>query len=108
MIEPMDRDVPFTAQDIEGSIPTRFARIAAARPDAIAVAIDDRALTYRELDRQSDRIAAEIIRLDSGSETAVAVLLGDQISVITGMLATWKAGRLCVPLDPTLPPARVE
>ena len=38
----------------------------------------------------------------------MAVLLSDPASMITGILAAWKAGKLCVPLDAALPPARLE
>jgi amino acid adenylation domain-containing protein len=48
------------------------------------------------------------MRRVSGRDTPVAVLLNDQVSMITGILATWKAGKLCVPLDCALPKARLE
>ena len=100
--------LPFTPEEIEGSIPERFAKVAAARPAALAIATERRRLSYGELNLRSDRIAAAIARRVSDREMPVAVLLDDQVSMIAAMLATWKAGRLCVPLDSALPPARLE
>ncbi len=38
----------------------------------------------------------------------MALLLADPVLALIGLLATWKAGRLSVPLDPAHPRARVE
>ena len=48
----------FSAAEVEGSVPARFARVVAARGDALAIVADDQHLTYRELDRRSDALAA--------------------------------------------------
>ncbi|HEX6775881.1 MAG TPA: AMP-binding protein, partial [Methylomirabilota bacterium] len=100
--------LPFTPDEIEGSIPERFAKVAATRQAALAIATGSQRLTYGELDLQSDRLAAPIARRAPDREVPVAVLLDDPVSMITAMLATWKAGRLCVPLDSARPPARLE
>jgi len=100
--------LPFTHEEIEGSIPERFARVAATRPAALAIASETHGLTYGELNLRSDRIAAAIARRAPDREMPVAVLLDDHASMITAMLATWKAGRLCLPLDAALPQARLD
>jgi amino acid adenylation domain-containing protein len=100
--------LPFTSDAIEGSVPDRFAKIAATRPSALAVAAGNERLTYRELDGRSDGLAAAIVRATSGSGAPVALLLTDPVWIVTGMLATWKAGKFCVPLDSALPPSRLE
>ena len=99
--------LPFSPEEIEASIPERFAKVAAAWPSALAISTDRQRLTYGELTLRSDHIAGAIARQAPAPEKPVAVLLDDQASMITAMLATWKAGRLCVPLDTALPPARL-
>ena len=100
--------LPFDREEVERSLPERFARVAATRPAAVAITSGSERVTYGELASGSDALAAVIGRQASGREAPVAVLLSDPISMITGILAAWKAGRLCVPLDHTLPPARLE
>ena len=100
--------IPFTQRDIDTSIPERFARVTAAGPDRLAIVAGNERLTYAELDRRSSRIAAAIARGAPAGEAPVAVLLSDPVAAVVGMLATWKAAKLCVPLDPSVPHARLE
>ncbi|HYB42589.1 MAG TPA: AMP-binding protein, partial [Candidatus Methylomirabilis sp.] len=100
--------LPFTPEDVDRSLPERFARVAARWPSRPAIVAGNRRLTYRELDRRSDRLAGAIAALDSGGQSPVAVLTEDRVSTPVGILAAWKAGRLCVPLDGALPPSRLH
>ena len=98
----------FSAAEVEGSVPARFARVVAARGDALAIVADDQRLTYRELDRRSDALAAAILGAGGAGDVPVAIHTDAPAATILAMLATWKAGRFCVPLDSTLPRARLE
>ena len=98
----------FGHEEVERSLLARFARIAETWPSAVAVTSGSDRITYRELACRSDALAAAMTAHAPGSEAPVAVLLSDPVRMITGMLATWKTGRLCVPLDYTLPSARLE
>ena len=98
----------FPAAEVEGSVPARFARVAASRADALAIVAEGERLTYGELARRSDALAAAIADTGGTLEAPVAVYAPAPAATILAMLATWKAGRFCVPLDPTLPPARLE
>jgi amino acid adenylation domain-containing protein len=98
----------FADEEVERSLPERFARVAAARPSALAVAVGDNRITYGELAQRVDRLAVEIAHRRSGSDAPVAVFLRDHVSMITAILATWKAGGICVPLDASQPQARLE
>jgi amino acid adenylation domain-containing protein len=100
--------LPFTHDEVERSISERFTRVAELCPSALSIASGAQRVTYAELAWRSDRLAAAIALRASGSEAPVAVRLNDQVSMITGMLATWKAGKLCIPLDFALPQARLE
>lgn len=99
---------PFSAGEVEGSVPSRFARVAVARAGALAVVTERERLTYGQLDRRSDALAAAIARARAADDRPVAVLAGEPAATITALLAVWKAGRFCVPLDGTLPPARLD
>jgi len=101
--------VPFTQADVDGSIPARFARVAASAPTRLAIVAGAERLTYGELDQRSSRLAAAIVREARGHAAPVAVLAAEPSAAIVGMLATWKAGKLCLPLDPAaVPPARLQ
>jgi len=100
--------LPFTREEIERSLLDRFARVADAWPSAVAVSSPGGHLSYRELACRSDALAAAIGRQAGARQAPLAVLLSDPASMITGILAAWKAGRLCVPLDHSLPPARLD
>jgi non-ribosomal peptide synthetase component F len=100
--------LPFAHEDVARSLLERFARVAATWPSAVAIGWGSDRITYRELACRSDALAAAITADAPSSEAPVAILLSDPVRMITSMLATWKAGRLCVPLDSTLPSARLE
>jgi amino acid adenylation domain-containing protein/thioester reductase-like protein len=85
-----------------------FAGRVAAAPDATAVAEGDRRITYAELDRWSDAVAAHLSGIGVRPGDIVG-LLGDRcLEAPVGMLAIMKAGAAYVPLDPSDPVARLR
>src|SRR5208283_4941925 len=80
---------------------------ASATPDAPAVRTADAALTYRELDERSSRIAHHLLACGVRAETLVGVCLGRTIDLVPALLGVWKAGGAYLPLDPALPPRRL-
>ncbi|CAG0937718.1 fengycin family lipopeptide synthetase D [Thermoflexales bacterium] len=76
-------------------------------PDAVAVTFEDAQLTYRELNEHANQLAHYLQQLGIGPEIAVGVCLARSLELIISLLAIWKAGGTYVPLDPTLPPARL-
>jgi amino acid adenylation domain-containing protein len=93
-----------------GSIPERFAAVAARHPDRVAVVDGDRHVSYRELDRTADRLASHLsAQLTAGGAGAapVALLAERSWRQIVGVLGILKAGRAYVPIDLALPPARI-
>ncbi|MFG2797026.1 amino acid adenylation domain-containing protein [Streptomyces pseudovenezuelae] len=86
----------------------RFARTAAAHPDALALRAGDREMTYRELDRRADALAWKLRALGVGPESPVAVFLERSPELVVSMLAVWKAGGVCVPLHEAFPADRLE
>ncbi|WP_278312658.1 non-ribosomal peptide synthetase [Lolliginicoccus levis] len=77
------------------------------RPGARAVAAADGSLTYAELEHWSGQIAHQLIERGIGPEDVVALAVPRSRAWIVGMVAAWKAGAAYLPVDPTLPPARI-
>ncbi|MEZ0350502.1 amino acid adenylation domain-containing protein [Mycobacterium sp. pR1184] len=89
-------------------IHTRFAAIAATTPDHAAVSWAGGTLSYRELDGRANGLAARLAERGVRSETPVAIRLFRGPEYIIAVLAVLKAGGMCVPMEPGLPPERVE
>ncbi len=85
-----------------------FATQAARTPDAVAVVFGEARLTYRELDEASNRLARHLRKRGVGPETLVALSVDRSLRLVVGILGISKAGGAFVPLDPGLPPARLE
>ncbi|MFI8255317.1 amino acid adenylation domain-containing protein [Streptomyces filamentosus] len=80
-----------------------FAEQVAARPGAPALECAGSILTYGELDRASDALAR---RLGPVAGRVVGVLIEPSPSLVTALLAIWKAGAGYLPLDPAHPAER--
>ncbi|MCA2323240.1 condensation domain-containing protein, partial [Mycobacterium intracellulare] len=90
------------------SIPEEFAAQAARTPHAVAVTFDGRGMTYRELDEASNRLAHLLIGHGAAPGERVGVALPRCGEAIVAILAALKAGAAYVPIDPIVPPARIE
>lgn len=84
-----------------------FEAQAEQRPDAIALAIEDEHLTYRELNRRANQLAAYLRKLGVGAETPVGFCLDRSAEMVIGILGILKAGGSYVPLDPAYPKERL-
>lgn len=85
----------------------RFAEQASRRPDAAAVIAAGARLTYRELDQSANRLAHYLKDMGAGPETLIGVSAERGVEAVRGLLAIMKAGSGYLPLDPSLPPARL-
>ncbi|MFH9072081.1 non-ribosomal peptide synthetase [Streptomyces alboflavus] len=85
----------------------RFAAVAAARPDAVAVRHEGRSLTYGDLDRRTDSLARLLIARGAGPEQRVALLLPRSPDLVEAVIAVVKTGAAYVPLDPGHPADRL-
>ncbi|MFD0279912.1 amino acid adenylation domain-containing protein, partial [Kitasatospora sp. NPDC127111] len=88
-------------------LPARFARQAAATPQAVALISGDTTLTYRELDARANRLARALLRHGAGPERLVALALPRSADLVVALLAVLKTGAAYLPLDPDHPAARV-
>ena len=92
----------------DATIATLFAAVCKRRPDAIALTLGDRSMSYAELDRMADAIAAHLTRHGAGPGTIVAICLERSFEMIAAMLAATKCGAAYLPLDAGYPAARLS
>ncbi|MDG4810864.1 amino acid adenylation domain-containing protein [Micromonospora sp. WMMD1120] len=85
-----------------------FVRQVARTPDAVAVVCGRTRWTYRELHRRAELLARRIAATGVGPDDIVAVLLPRRPELLAAQLAVLLAGGGFLPLDPTLPVARVR
>ncbi|HEX8275786.1 MAG TPA: amino acid adenylation domain-containing protein [Longimicrobiaceae bacterium] len=76
-------------------------------PDAVALVQGEESLTYGELDCRADRLARRLIELGVVPDSRVAVCLERTPELVVALLAVFKAGGACVPLDPAYPAERL-
>jgi non-ribosomal peptide synthetase-like protein len=76
------------------------------RADQAAVEVDGRALTYDELDAQSNRLARYLRVHGAGPGHRIGLLFDQPLPVYVGMLAVLKVGATYLPLDAAAPIGR--
>jgi amino acid adenylation domain-containing protein/non-ribosomal peptide synthase protein (TIGR01720 family) len=76
-------------------------------PDAIAIAFEDKQLTYGELNRRANQVAHYLLSLGVGTEVLVGICLERSLEMVVGLLGILKAGGAYVPLDPAYPQERL-
>ncbi|WP_405096688.1 non-ribosomal peptide synthetase [Micromonospora sp. NBC_01412] len=83
-----------------------FAAQALRTPDAPAVVHGDRVLSYAELDRAADAVAAHLVaRGAAGRPVGVCLRRSPELAV--AVLGVLKAGGACLPIDPGYPADRI-
>jgi amino acid adenylation domain-containing protein len=89
------------------SIVAAFRRQAQLTPCAEALVHEDWTLTYAELDRTSDRLAARLRAAGLGPDRLAGLCAERSVEMVVAMLATLKAGGAYLPLDPAYPVERL-
>jgi amino acid adenylation domain-containing protein len=84
-----------------------FAAQAAKTPDAIALCFEDTALSYAELDRRAEALAAHLRSLGVSANELVGLRVERNAGIVIGILAILKAGGAYLPLDPVYPAERI-
>lgn len=87
-----------------GTVPALFATRVAADPEAPAVG----PYTYHRLDARADRLAGYLRRSGVAPGSVVGVRLHRTPDLVVTLLAIWRCGAAYLPLDPTLPAARLS
>jgi amino acid adenylation domain-containing protein len=90
------------------AIHTLFRTVAARYPGNTALVYSNEIVTYAELDAYSDSVASDIAKCTIRREAPVCVLLERSISLVASFFGILKAGAVYVPIDPTMPDARIS
>jgi glycopeptidolipid biosynthesis protein len=90
------------------SIPERFAAQVERAPRALALTYQGHSLTYKQLDKASNRLAHVLAAQGAGPGECVALLVPRSAEAIVAILAVLKTGAAYVPIDPAVPEARLE
>jgi amino acid adenylation domain-containing protein len=85
------------------SVTALFAAQAQRTPEACAGRQDGAQISYADLDRQSNRLAALLRRHGVRDEAFVGVMVDDAIGIATALLGILKAGGAYAPLDHDTP-----
>jgi amino acid adenylation domain-containing protein len=91
----------------QASIVELFEEQVAQTPDALALALGDTTMTYRELNARANRIANHLIALGLQPEEMVGCCLERSPDLIAALVGILKAGGAYVPLETTLPRERL-
>ncbi len=98
----------------EASLPARFEAQVRRTPERVALIYREAALSYRELNARSNRLAHALRRRyaeETGGELVADTLIGLYVErgleMVTGILAILKVGGAYVPLSPEYPAERV-
>lgn len=90
------------------NIASLFEKQAAAIPNRVAAVIDDRQLTYRELNEKAERTAAMLNEHGIGSGQVVGLMTERSLDMLVGILGILKAGGAYLPIDPDYPAERIR
>lgn len=97
------RFIEFEPGEVDQSIPRRVQAQARRHSDRLALCTPTDRLTYAQLDTLANRIAHAILAETGLANEPVAVLLEHGAPLIAAILGVLKAGKICVPLDPSYP-----
>ncbi|MEU0124547.1 non-ribosomal peptide synthetase, partial [Streptomyces albidoflavus] len=84
-----------------------FQEQAARRPEATALVLGDRRVSYGELNARANRLARHLAGQGVGPGDLVGVCLERGPELVTGLLAVLKTGAGCAPMDPAFPGPRL-
>jgi amino acid adenylation domain-containing protein/non-ribosomal peptide synthase protein (TIGR01720 family) len=85
-----------------------FEEQALSRPAATALAAGATEMSYEELNKRANQLAARLQREGVGPESVVGLLLTRSSDLVVAILAVLKAGGAYLPLDPLYPQDRLR
>lgn len=88
------------------SVVDRFRNRAIEQPESTAAVDRGRAISYRQLDRDSDLVAARLAQRGIGPGSLVPLICDRSASLVVGLLGIAKSGAAYVPIDDGYPDAR--
>ena len=90
------------------SVPEVFGAQVGRTPEAVAISYQGRPMTYRELDQAANRLAHLLADEGAGPSKYVALVFSRSAEAIIAILAVLKTGAAYVPIDPSMPAARMK
>lgn len=90
-----------------GTLPDLIRAHALRAPEKLAIADDDRAIGYGDLDRLMDRIAAALQRDGTAQRQAVASVSYPSVAQAAVFLGTLRAGSVAAPIQPSATPEQI-
>lgn len=77
-------------------------------PDSVAIEFEGTTLTYQELDRRSDILAAFLIEKEIASNAPIGILQEHSDLLVVSMLGVLKSGKSFIPIDTAYPDQRIH
>ena len=115
-VHPNNPFIKFDKKDVELSVPERFQKQVHIYPERMAIKTKEHTFTYDALNQFANRIARAILikRVQlccaEGDRQAepIAILFESGAPIIAAILGVLKVGKFYVPLDTSLPQARIS
>ncbi|WP_141736193.1 non-ribosomal peptide synthetase/type I polyketide synthase [Oligoflexus tunisiensis] len=99
---------PAARPGVRGSMHQLVTEAAALHTDKVALRYRNKALTYAELDRHSNRVARYLQKNGVRPGDVVGISMDRSMDLIVGMLGILKAGAAYLPMDPAYPNDRLH
>lgn len=96
------------AWDLSQTAPAMIAAQARQTPDTTAVSDEATSFAYSELDALANQIARRLVAAGIAPRGRVAIAMDRGALTVAAMIGVWRAGCAYVPLDMTMPPARLR
>jgi amino acid adenylation domain-containing protein len=77
-------------------------------PDSVAVVLEDKFLTYRELNERANQLAHYLRSLGAKPNVLVGICVERSLEMVVAILGVLKASGAYVPIDPNYPPERLS
>lgn len=90
------------------SLPQLVAKHAMANPDRVAFIYRSESISYQELDKRSDTVAAALVAHGVENGDLVAIAVPRSIEMVLSLLGVLKTGACYMPIDSDLPPNRID
>ena len=99
---------PQPTRAAHSSVLHKFEQQVVNQPQAIALIMDQRRMTYADLNLRANRLAHKLIEQGVTADSLVGVAVDRSLEMIVALLAVLKAGGAYVPLDPQYPADRLQ
>ncbi|SPM37061.1 non-ribosomal peptide synthetase, partial [Mycobacterium rhizamassiliense] len=107
-LDELGKRAVLTEESTPTSVPALWAEQVERVGQSVALRCGDRSLTYRELEEASNRLAHMLVGRGVGPGECVALLSPRSADAIVAILAVVKTGAAYLPIDPSVPAARLQ